>query len=175
MKVLVVGLYNSGSSYLAETLSGLDIHMGYNKNEHEEESLLTNEIKRWWDEPRMVESVPKEERRHYIKLWTEYQQSRFAQYSLDAIGFKHPLTILSLEDFQAVWPDVKIIWSWRDLDKSIERLEVRQWFNEPKRMQLRLWDELKKLDGIDHLKVSYDDHVENKEATIKLLKDYLNL
>lgn len=133
-RVAVIGLYNSGSSAVAGMLHRLGVSMGppfwnnsreLDSDNHYESHDLAWHLRQWWDEPKLVESVPQVRRRAYLRKWIELQETL----AEGPVGAKHPLLAMCLEDLDSAWGDaLHIVRIWRPLPDSISGLVRRGWF-----------------------------------------------
>ena len=149
MRFAVLGLYNSGSTTLAGMLHRLGANMGppfwANDDDGSEHNFyepydLSSHLRRWWDEPRIIERTPAEGRTAFLRDWVRRQES----VGPAPVGAKHPLLSLCARDLMAGWgTDTRLIWSYRDLDASVRGLQRRGWFpGFEAAAQQRLWDAL---------------------------------
>lgn len=144
MRIAVVGLYNSGSTAIAEMLHLLGVYMGgppfwHPQDSHFEPYELSFHLRRWWDEPHIVETVSRDERVAYLGKWIELQEC-----SSSIVGAKHPLLSLCGPDLREAWGDETLfIWSYRSLGESIEGVRRRGWFSGyEESLQRSLWNAL---------------------------------
>lgn len=147
-RIVVLGLYNSGSTALAGMLHRLGVNMGppfwITSDDNSEENFyepyqLAMELRRWWRQPKLIETTPAADRIHFLKTWIGQQES----IRPGPVGAKHPLLSLCIDDLAAAWgEDTCWLWSWRTLDQSIAGLVRRKWFSEEDsvHMQNRLWE-----------------------------------
>jgi hypothetical protein len=144
VRVAVVGLYRSGSSFWAGVLHHLGVDMGapfwendvpHDAANHYESMELVRELPRVWNEP-LGESN-----------WSDFDRRRVLRDYIDRrgpiAGGKHPLFCLKIDDLFSAWgPDTKIIWSYRPLEDSCDSL-IRSSFPwsrlEMYSIQHRLW------------------------------------
>lgn len=177
MPAAILGLFNSGSSILAEIVSTLGWNLGppYWGNHFESQSLRL-ELVRWWNEPLLMETVPQQQRIAYLKQW-------LSETSLQGkpVCAKHPLLCLSAFDLPLAWgPHVKYIRAYRDLNESIARLDKRGWFKteeEPhpaRRIQKTLWEASEKFFAThEHLRCDYNDLLTDPRQEIERVADFL--
>lgn len=148
-RIAVLGLYNSGSTAIAGVLHRLGINMGppfwrsSNDNDHNnfyEPADLSWHLRRWWNEPQLMEKTAAADRIRFLKLWIELQECSYPGPS----GAKHPLLSLCGDDLIAAWgPDTQFIWTWRPLEQSIAGLQRRLWFpGVEESIQKHLWKSL---------------------------------
>ncbi|HET9651231.1 MAG TPA: hypothetical protein VFP36_03525 [Usitatibacter sp.] len=153
-RIAVLGLYNSGSTGVADMLHHLGVCMAppfwevsdsTAENNFYEPYELSWHLRKWWDEPRAVEQVPASVRVNYLRQWALLQESLGAS---PVIGATHPLLSLCGEDLLEAWgADTRFLWSWRPLAESIAGLERREWFAaDAGALQRRLWDALERFD-----------------------------
>ena len=146
MRFAILGLYNSGSSALAGMVHRLGANLGppfwrdqpgRDSTAYEADDLAAA-LRRWWDEPELIERAPADERIAWLRCWIERQESTRPA----PAGVKHPLLALSVNDIVAAWrADTRFIWAQRPFAESVAGLTRRGWFpgREPA-MQSRLWD-----------------------------------
>lgn len=178
MPVAIIGLFNSGSSILAEIVSSLGWNLGppYWGNHFESQSLR-RELVRWWNEPELIETVGQQERVKYLKQWLSD-----AILQGTPVGAKHPLLCLSAVDLPLAWgPDVQYIRAYRDLNDSIAKLDQRGWFKtavDPypaKRMQMKLWKASQEFFARhEHLHCDYNELLADPRRQIMRIADFLN-
>jgi len=146
MRFAVLGLYNSGSSALAGMLHRLGANLGppFWRDQLGRESAvyeaddLAAALRRWWDEPELIERTPPDDRIAWLRAWIERQESTWPA----PAGVKHPLLALSVNDIVAAWgADTRFIWAQRPLAESVAGLTRRGWFpGREAAMQSRLQD-----------------------------------
>ncbi len=162
MRFAILGLYNSGSSAIAGMLHRLGANLGppfWRQRPGRESTVyeaddLGAALRRWWDEPELIERATCDERIGWLRAWIERQESiRSAP-----AGAKHPLLALTARDVVAAWgADTRFIWARRSLAESIAGLTRRGWFpgREPA-MQLRLWGAIDAFVGSGHAVTAID-------------------
>lgn len=133
-RVAVVGLYNSGSSAVAGMLHRLGVFMGppfwnnsreLDPENHYESHDLAWHLRQWWQEPKLIESMPPVRRRAYLKKWVELQETL----ATGPVGAKHPLLAMCLDDLSVAWGDsLHIVRIGRPLPDSLAGLVRRRWF-----------------------------------------------
>lgn len=146
MRFAILGLFNSGSSALAGMSYRLGANLGppFWRDRPGRESTvyeaddLAGSLRRWWDEPELIERSTSAERIPWLSAWIRHQESA----SPAPAGVKHPLLALSANDIVAAWgTDTRFIWARRPLAESVAGLMRRGWFPGRERtMQVRLWD-----------------------------------
>ena len=153
-RIAVLGLYNSGSTAIAGVLHRLGVNMGppfwrssddNDPNNFYESVDLSWHLRRWWNEPELIEKTTAADRIRFLKLWIELQECAHPGPS----GAKHPLLSLCGDDLITAWGrDTQFIWCWRPLDQSIAGLQRRGWFpGSEESLQQRLWDALNDFDS----------------------------
>jgi hypothetical protein len=141
-----MGLYNSGSTAIAGVLHRLGVSMGPpfwrssdddDPNNYYEPVDLSWHLRRWWNEPEIIEKTAAADRVRFLKHWIELQECAHPGPS----GAKHPLLSLCGDDLITAWgPETRFIWSWRPLEQSIAGLQRRGWFpGSEESLQQRLW------------------------------------
>lgn len=184
MNFIIIGTYRSGSSLLAEMLHGLGLDLGapFHGDFYEPEDLA-EELRRWWREPELVESMPANERRRYLCDWMAGRRS-VAGKSLASmssrsaiVGAKHPLLTLSAVDVMQSWgQDTLVVWTDRLVDQSIESLQKLGWFPNPASMQRRLHTAASDFfDPQRHLRVDYQDVLKDPQTQWRRVVDYFQL
>ncbi len=148
MRFALLGLYNSGTSTLAGMLHRLGANLGppfwQQRPGHDskvyEADDLARELRRWWDEPQLVERVSAPERVAWLRDWIARQESRTAA----ATGAKHPLLSLCGPELATAWgAETRFIWARRPLEDSIAGLARRGWWpGREAAIQQRLWEAL---------------------------------
>jgi hypothetical protein len=146
-RVVVLGLYNSGSTAIARVLHRLGVHMGepFWANSIEGDNLnfyepydLSWRLRKWWSEPDAVEKVLSADRIRFLERWILLQECERP----GAAGAKHPLLGFCAHDLVKAWGEHTVfIWAWRSLNESIEKLKQRGWFpgNHHESLQRKLW------------------------------------
>lgn len=173
MRAAIIGLYNSGSSVLSRIVENLGAEIGRPLWEsHYESKILKEALAEWWAVPRLEEQVAKESRMEFLKWWAEYHESRNP-----VVCAKHPLLCLSAFDLDRAWgEDYKAIRASRPLAKSIERLKLRGWYEEPERMQRRLYQSCEQyFENKEHLSIEYDDLLSDPVGETRRIAEYLGL
>jgi hypothetical protein len=184
MRFAILGLYNSGSTTLAGMLHRLGANMGppfwANDDEGSEHNFyepydLSSHLRRWWDEPHIIERTPAEERTAFLRHWVQRQEC----VGPAPVGAKHPLLSLCARDLMAGWgADTRLIWSYRDLEASVRGLERRGWFRGlESAAQQRLWDGLHEfeLSNGNIVRVSWDDVRSDPPGAARCLSSLVGL
>lgn len=183
MRFAIFGLYNSGSSALAGMLHRLGANLGppFWRDRPGRESTvyeaddLAAALRRWWDEPELIERSTADERIAWLRDWIERQESGGSA----PAGVKHPLLALSASDIVAAWgADTRFIWARRSLADSVAGLTRRGWFpgREPA-MQSRLWDAIDAFvgSGIAVTALDWDETRRDPAAAARRLAALLDL
>jgi len=148
-RIAVVGLYNSGSTAIAGVLHRLGVNMGppfWRSSDDNDPSNfyepvdLSWHLRRWWNEPEIIEKTAAADRIRLLKHWIELQECAHPAPS----GAKHPLLSLCGDDLIAAWgAETQFVWTWRPLEQSIAGLQRRLWFpGVEESLQKRLWKAL---------------------------------
>ena len=148
-RIVVLGLYNSGSTALAGSLHRLGVHMGspfwYSSDDRSQNNFyepwdLGCQLRYWWNEPAIRENTDRETRLACLANWVRMRQC----FHGGAVGVKHPLLCLCGDDLVAAWgADTLFLRACRPLDESIARLKARNWFpNREDSLQRTLWQAL---------------------------------
>jgi len=173
--IAVVGLYRSGSSALAGVLHRLGVYMGSQFwGEHYEEVKLAETLRAFWDEPQFAPTCNRDERIKFLTQWLLDQ----CESGRPNVGGKHPRLALSCRELAEAWgPKTKFIWSWRELDQSIDSLVRPRWnWESPDRIQRTLWNALEEANQDYSLyRITYSEMLTSPEATILRLIEHLGL
>lgn len=177
--VAIIGCYRSGSSLIAEILSEMGVDMGapFHLN-YFEPADLSAMLRYWWAEPALVENVSVETRLSELSKWMSDRPSRNrSQTGCQFFGAKHPLLTLSAAEIVDAWDgDMRIIWSYRQLESSTHSLERTGWWENCPRIQSVLFESASRFFGPKkHLKVDYDDMLENPHDQVRLIADYIGI
>jgi hypothetical protein len=126
-RIAIVGLYNSGSTVVADVLSALGVHFGRTSWANEDESMATFLAKAWdepWGNPKIFSHEQRVQRLH------DWMVEQEASTSSMLVGLKHPLLSLSGPDLLSAWGnDTTFVWAHRPLNESIAGLNRRSWFD----------------------------------------------
>jgi len=141
VRIVVSGLYRSGSTAIAGILHRLGVDMGapFHANFYEPYTL-SGQLRYWWQEPFIIERVASGERIRILKEWITYREKA----NVKAIGAKHPLLSLCCDDILAAWGcNTRFIWAYRPIEESIASLTKVGWWHpmECWRIQEILWEE----------------------------------
>jgi len=176
-KVVVLGLYRSGSSATAHLLCEMGVSMGISLyKDHYECEVTSARLRSWWWEPRFVDTSSPAERRAYFKNFLKIA----IKCKCNVIGLKHPLLALCIEDLVRSWGnDTKFIWSYRPLEESILSLNRASWPGWPKdseNIQVEIWNKLHEfLLPRTHLKVNCSDLNSNPFETANNIAEFLEM
>ena len=100
LRITVLGTYSSGSTAVAGCLHHLGVGMGRSFfGSFFEPTWLSAQLRRWWDEPHLIERVSASERVRMLRHWIEDQEHD----STAAHGAKHPLLSLCGADLLEAW------------------------------------------------------------------------
>lgn len=184
MRIAVLGLYNSGSTAIAGMLHRMGVNMGppfwLNSDDdspenHYEARDLSHRLRKWWDEPFLVERTSSWRRVRYLKRWIARQERAGGL----ATGAKHPLLSLCGRDLLAAWGEsARLVWCYRPLTDSISGLERREWFKGREAdMQQRLWGALCELEhsGVNITRIEWDQVKSDPNAAVTELADILRI
>lgn len=157
-RIAVLGLYNSGSTAIAGMLHRMGVYLGRqfwensddnSPDNHYEALYLAEHLRRWWDEPKIIEKTPAADRIRFLNTWIMQRESERA----GPVGAKHPLLSMCVPDLAEAWGESTcFLWCWRPLDESIAGLLRRNWWSKENMLsaQQRLWDTLHRLEGSKH-------------------------
>ena len=120
-RIAVLGVYRSGSTAVAGALHHLGVDMGPPYFEGFYESAgLSKQLRRWWDEPRLVEKVGRAKRVRVLEQWIKEREAGGVRW----VGMKHPLLSLCGDDLVQAWgEDTRFIRCCRPLEDSIDSLK----------------------------------------------------
>lgn len=137
MRVAVLGTYLSGSSVVAGILHHLGVDMGgpfY--GQYFESAELSQALRHWWSEPRLIAAMASRQRREHLKTWITYRQQRSAH-----VGAMHPLLSLCGPDIVAAWgEETQFIWCQRPIEDAIISLNRKGWWPDSERIQKRIYE-----------------------------------
>jgi hypothetical protein len=183
-RIAVLGLYNSGSTAIAGVLHRLGVNMGppfwrssddNDPNNFYESVDLSWHLRRWWNEPELIEKTTAADRIRFLKLWIELQECAHPGPS----GAKHPLLSLCGDDLIAAWgPETQFIWTWRPREQSIAGLQRRGWFpGAEESLQQRLWTSLHDFESrqANVFKLDWTQAQSDPEGVARQLATLLNL
>ncbi|MEA2708103.1 MAG: hypothetical protein QOF78_704 [Phycisphaerales bacterium] len=184
--VVVLGLYRSGSSCIAGLLHRLGLHLGahlvranqHNESGYYEPAWLSGQLRKMWNEPQLIASMPQADRVHVLKWWLGDQQRR-AQRSGKRVAVKHPLLCVMGEEMIEAWgSDIQVIAVCRPLDESVQSLQRTRWWHPSHCRPLleKMWEQRERfLGGLDHLRVDYDAMRHDPAGQAQRIVNYLRL
>ena len=171
----MLGLYSSGSTATAGLLHHVGVCLGRQFwGNYFEPRWLSDQLRRWWNEPDLREVVAREQRVGQLAKWLHDMDSTGAA----AVGAKHPLLVLCGDDLREAWgAETKFLWAWRPLDESIASLERRGWWPGKERaVQNRLWDAAAGFFARqEHLQIVFSDLLQRPEREMGRIIEFLEL
>jgi len=175
-RIAVLGTYSSGSSAVAGLLHHLGVTMGrYFYGDHYEASWMSEQLRQWWSEPNLIETVAAEQRIRVLKKWIVEME---ADTRFQAVRLKHPLLVLSAEDIHAGWgSDVRYLWCHRSLPEATTSLQRRAWWpGREQELQSQLYQKATEwFAHQSHLKIEYADVLTKPELVVNQIVDFLDL
>lgn len=182
-RIVILGLYNSGSTALAGALHRLGVHMGepywYSSDERAKNNFyepwdLACLLRYWWNEPDIRENTDRQTRIACLANWVRLRRCFYQS----PIGAKHPLLCVCGDDLVTAWGvDTIFLRSCRPLEESIGRLRARNWF--PQRgeaLQRRLWQTMGEFCVRQpHLSVEYRRLLSDPAAVLREIAAYAHL
>jgi hypothetical protein len=162
-RIVILGLYNSGSTVLAGMLHRMGVNMGApfwmtSEEGHPENFYeswqLSRQVRKWWGEPLAEERFPAADRIQFLQAWANQQEIARP----GPLGAKHPLLSLCAADLLAAWgPETYFVRAWRSLEDSVEGLRRRDWFpGHELALQTRLCRELNEFEHSNPPAVTLD-------------------
>ena len=173
-RIAVLGVYRSGSTAVAGALHHLGVDMGAPYFEGFYESAgLSKQLRKWFDEPRLVEKVGSAKRVRVLADWIREREAGGARW----VGMKHPLLSLCGEDIVQAWgPETKFIRCCRPLDDSIDSLKRLGRSVDGAHLQGTLMTALDKFfAGREHLAIEFADLMSNPRREVERLVQYLQI
>jgi hypothetical protein len=173
-RIAVLGVYRSGSTAVAGALHHWGVDMGPPFFEGFYESAgLSEQLRRWWDEPRLREKVSQAKRIRVLAQWIQERERGGARW----VGLKHPLLSLCGEDLLQAWgPETRFIRCCRPLEDSINSLRRLGRKVDGAFLQGTLMAALDRfLAGREHLAVEFADLMSNPRREVLRLMDYLQI
>ena len=173
-RIAVLGVYRSGSTAVAGALHHLGVDMGPPFFEGFYESAgLSNQLRRWWDEPRLREKVSQAKRVRVLAQWIQERERGGARW----VGMKHPLLSLCGEDLVQAWgPETRFIRCCRPLEDSIDSLKRLGRKVNGEFLQGTLMTALDRFfAGREYLAVEFADLMSNPRREVERLKEYLQI
>ena len=173
-RIAVLGVYRSGSTAVAGALHHLGVDMGAPYFEGFYESAgLSKQLRKWFDEPRLVEKVGSAKRVRVLADWIREREAGGARW----VGMKHPLLSLCGEDIVQAWgAETKFIRCCRPLDDSIDSLKRLGRSVDGAHLQGTLMTALDKFfAGREHLAIEFADLMSNPRREVERLVQYLQI
>ena len=173
-RIAVLGVYRSGSTAVAGALHHLGVDMGPPFFEGFYESAwLSEQLRRWWNEPRLREKVSQAKRVRVLADWIQEREQGGAKW----VGMKHPLLSLCGEDLVQAWgPEIRFIRCCRPLGDSINSLKRLGRTVDGQFLQGTLMAALDRFfAGREHLAVEFADLMSNPRREVERLMEYLNI
>ena len=173
-RIAVLGVYRSGSTAVAGALHHLGVDMGAPYFEGFYESAgLSKQLRKWFDEPRLVEKVSSAKRVRVLADWIREREAGGASW----VGMKHPLLSLCGEDIVQAWgAETKFIRCCRPLDDSIDSLKRLGRSVDGAHLQGTLMTALDKFfAGRKHLAIEFADLMSNPRREVERLVQYLQI
>jgi hypothetical protein len=173
-RIAVLGVYRSGSTAVAGALHYLGVDMGAPFFEGFYESAgLSKQLRKWFDEPYLVERVASAKRVRVLTDWIQEREKAGAPW----VGMKHPLLSLCGEDIVQAWgPETKFIRCCRPLADSIDSLKRLGRSVDGAHLQGTLMAALDKFfAGREHLSVEFADLMSNPRREVERLMQYLQI
>jgi hypothetical protein len=173
-RIAVLGVYRSGSTAVAGALHHLGVDMGPPFFEGFYESAgLSKQLRRWWDEPRLVEKVGQSKRVRALEQWIKEREAGGARW----VGMKHPLLSLCGDDLVQAWgSETRFIRCCRPLGDSIDSLKRLGRTVNGEFLQGTLMAALDRfLAGREHLAVEFANLMGNPRREVERLMEYLQI
>ena len=173
-RIAVLGVYRSGSTAVAGALHHLGVDMGPPFFEGFYESAgLSKQLRRWWDEPRLVEKVGQTKRVRVLEQWIKEREAGGARWA----GMKHPLLSLCGEDLVQAWgAETRFVRCCRPLADSIDSLKRLGRSVDGAHLQGTLMAALDRFfAGREHLVVEFADLMGNPRHEVERLVEYLQI
>lgn len=177
VRIAVFGTYSSGSSAVAGLLHHLGIVMGKQFwGDHYEAHWMSQQLRTWWSEPGLIETVAPGHRIRVLKDWVHGMESAAVAPATAAIGLKHPLLVLCCDDIEKAWgAETRYIWCHRPLSESIESLQRRGWWpGREEAVQSKLYHCASKfLANKNHLQIEYSQLLADPNKIVDQAIEYL--
>ena len=173
-RIAVLGVYRSGSTAVAGALHHLGVDMGAPYFEGFYESAgLSKQLRKWFDEPRLVEKVGSAKRVRVLADWIREREAGGVRW----VGMKHPLLSLCGEDIVQAWgAETKFIRCCRPLDDSIDSLKRLGRSVDGAHLQGTLMTALDKFFAErEHLAIEFADLMSNPRREVERLVQYLQI
>ena len=173
-RIAVLGVYRSGSTAVAGALHHLGVDMGPPFFEGFYESAwLSEQLRRWWDEPRLREKVSPAKRIRVLAQWIQEREQGGARW----VGMKHPLLSLCGEDLVRAWGlETRFIRCCRPLEDSIDSLKRLGRKVDGEFLQGTLLAALDRFfAGREHLAIEFADLMTDPRREVQRLVEYLRI
>ena len=173
-RIAVLGVYRSGSTAVAGALHHLGVDLGPPFFEGFYESAwLSEQLRRWWDEPRLREKVGQAKRVRVLAQWIQEREQGGARW----VGMKHPLLSLCGDDLVQAWgPETRFIRCCRPLEDSINSLRRLGRKVDGAFLQGTLMAALDRfLAGREHLAIQFAELMANPRGQVQRLMEYLQI
>ena len=173
-RIAVLGVYRSGSTAVAGALHHLGVDMGPPFFEGFYESAwLSEQLRRWWDEPRLREKVGQAKRVRVLARWIQEREQGGARW----VGMKHPLLSLCGDDLVQAWgPETRFIRCCRPLEDSIDSLKRLGRKVDGAFLQGKLMAALDRFfAGREYLAIEFADLMANPRREVERLIEYLQI
>jgi hypothetical protein len=138
-----------------------------------ESAGLSKQLRKWWDEPRLVEKVGPAKRVRALEQWIQEREASGAKW----VGMKHPLLSLCGDDLVQAWgPETRFIRCCRPLTDSIDSLKRLGRSVDGAHLQGTLMAALDKFfAGQEHLAIEFADLMSNPRREVERLMAYANI
>jgi hypothetical protein len=138
-----------------------------------ESAGLSKHLRRWWDEPHLVEKVGQAKRIRVLAEWIQEREKGGAQW----VGMKHPLLSLCGDDLVKAWgEETRFIRCCRPLEDSIDSLRRLGRKLDGAHMQGTLMTALDQFfANREHLSIEFADLMSNPRRELDRLMDYLQI
>jgi len=173
-RIAVLGLFRSGSTAVAGVLDHLGVDMGAPfYGGYYESAWLSDQLRIWWDEPNLRETVAQPERVRILKCWIEEREKAGARW----VGMKHPLLSLCGEDLVEAWgPETCFIRCCRPLEESSESLTKLGYRGDSRLLQQKLLTALDRFFAHrGHLQIHFSEFMRNPAGEVDRLIAYLGI
>ena len=174
-RIAVIGLYRSGSTLAAGLLHRLGVDMGAPFwGDYYEPADLSEQLRRWWDEPLLEPTVNAEHRVAALREWVERREVSPHAF----VGAKHPLLSLSGPELVEAWgTETRFIWTYRPLKDSVDSIARLGWWPERREgAQEKLWEATHEFfENREHLRISFDDMLDSPNEQIAKLVEFTGL
>jgi hypothetical protein len=173
-RIAVLGLFRSGSTAVAGVLDHLGVDMGAPfYGGYYESAWLSDQLRRWWDEPNLRETVAQPERVRVLARWIKEREKAGAKW----VGMKHPLLSLCGDDLVQAWgAETCFIRCCRPLEESSESLTKLGYRGDSVVLQQKLMSALDRFFADrEHLQIQFSDLMKNPAGEVHRLIGYLRI